>query len=93
MDSFNSTLLWFFLALKRMINGISARANNIENAWSNETGTISGFETALKDLIASGHNVLSMVGWGYALFGIGFILVGIGVLVYLVRKFGTPKAS
>lgn len=67
--------------------------NNIENAWSNETGTISGFETALKDLIDSGHNVLSMVGWGYALFGIGFILMGIGVLVYLVRKSGTPKAS
>lgn len=66
---------------------------NIENAWSNETGTISGFETALKDLIDSGQNVLNMVGWGYALFGIGFIFMGIGVLVYLVRKSGTPKVS
>lgn len=67
--------------------------DNIESAWSNETDTISGFETALKDLIDSGQSVLNMVGWGYALFGIGFLLMGIGVLVYLVRKSGTPKVS
>lgn len=66
---------------------------NIENAWSNETAAISGFETALKELIDSGQGVLNMVGWGYVLFGIGFLLMGIGVLVYLVRKSGTPKVS
>jgi len=67
--------------------------DNIENAWSNETGIISGFETALKNLIDSSHSVLNMVGLGYILFGTGFVLMGIGVLVYLVRKSGTPKAS
>ncbi len=67
--------------------------DNIESAWSSETETISGFETALKDLIDSGQSVLNMVGWGYALFGIGFLLMGIGVLVYLARKSGIPKVS
>jgi hypothetical protein len=34
-----------------------------------------------------------MMGVGYALFGIGFLFMGIGVVVYLVRKSGQPKAQ
>ncbi len=63
----------------------------IQNAWGNETSMISGFETSFKDLVDSSKLMLSMIGWGYTLFGIGFFFMGIGVLVYLVRKSGTPK--
>ena len=67
--------------------------DKIEMAWANETAVYSGFETSLKALVDSGQGMLNMVGYGYTLFGIGFIFMGIGVLVYLVRKSGTPKVS
>jgi len=67
--------------------------DKIEIAWANETTMYSGFEKSLKALVDNGQGVLNMVGYGYTLFGIGFIFMGIGVLVYLVRKSGTPKVS
>lgn len=62
-----------------------------ENAWSNETEKIPGFEDAIKGLMDSGQNVLAMVGWGYTFFGLGFTLMGIGALVYLVSKSRTHR--
>jgi hypothetical protein len=61
-------------------------------AWSNETESISGFEQALNDLIISAQSQLTMVGWGYITFGIGWIFIGIGVIIYAVRKPKAPAA-
>lgn len=60
-----------------------------QDAWSNETESILGFEQALKDLMISGQSELNMVGWGYITFGIGWVFIGIGIIIYAVRK---PKA-
>lgn len=63
-----------------------------QDAWANETDSISGFEQALKDLMISGQSELNMVGWGYITFGIGWVFIGIGVIIYAVRKPKAPAA-
>lgn len=61
-------------------------------AWSNETDSVSGFEQAFKDLMISGQGTLNMVGLGYITFGIGWVFIGIGVIIYAVRKPKAPAA-
>lgn len=64
-----------------------------EDAWSSETGSVSGFETALKDIMNSGSGAISMVGWGYVIFGLGWVFIGIGVIIYAVRKLKATPPS
>jgi hypothetical protein len=61
-----------------------------QNAWSNETDSVSDFEKALKDLMTTGSSALNMIGWGYVIFGLGWVLIGIGVIIYAIRK---PKVT
>jgi hypothetical protein len=72
--------------------------NFTKEALMSEVDKTSSFEDALLNLIDSAESFLSMQGWGFIIigigFGIGFLLMGIGVVVYLVRKSGAPsKAS
>ena len=64
--------------------------NFTKEALTSEVDKTSSFEDALLDLIDSAGSYLSMQGWGFIVigigFGIGFLLMGIGVIVYLVRK-------
>jgi len=69
----------------------------IDEALSSEVDKTSSFEDALLGLIDSAGSYLSMQGYGYMIigvgFGIGFLLMGIGVVVYLVRKSKTPPKT
>lgn len=67
--------------------------NFIQQAFSNETQRWSTFENALVSLIQGGGNMLTFQGYAWLFFGIGFLLMGIGVLVYLVRKGPQPKTT
>lgn len=65
----------------------------MQQAWSNETEKWSTFEDAFAGLLRGGENLLMMQGYAWLFFGIGFLLIGIGALVYLVRRPATPKTS
>jgi len=61
-----------------------------QNAWGNETETMSGFEDAMHDLLVASTGAVGMIGWGYVIFGLGWVFIGIGVIIYAVRK---PKTA
>jgi hypothetical protein len=63
----------------------------IQQAFSNETEKWSTFENSLANLLQGGSNLLTFQGYAWLLFGIGFLLIGIGVLVYLARKRPPPR--
>ena len=65
----------------------------IEQAWSNETDKWSTFENSLVDLLKGGGNLLTFQGYAWLLFGIGFLIISIGALIYLSRKRPQPKTS
>jgi len=65
----------------------------VRQALSNETETWSSFEDLFAGLLRSGGNLLTMQGYAWLLFGIGFILMSIGSLVYLIRKRPTGSTS
>lgn len=65
----------------------------MQQAWSNETGTWSTFENSFADLLKGGSNLLMFQGYAWLLFGIGFLLMGVGVIVYLVRKRPQPRTG
>jgi len=66
--------------------------NYIQEAFSNETQQWSTIENALTDLMKSGSSLLMFQGYAWFLFGFGFFLMSIGVLVYLTRKRPRPSA-
>jgi hypothetical protein len=65
----------------------------IQQAYSNETQKFSGFEDAFAGLLKGGENLLNMEGYAWLLFGIGFVLISIGSLIFLSRKRPTPRTS
>jgi len=65
----------------------------MQQAWSNETEKWSTFENSLADLLKGAGNLLMYQGYAWLLFAFGFLLMSIGVLVYLVRKRPTPKPA
>lgn len=67
--------------------------DSMQQAWSNETDKWSTFENAIADFIKGGGNMLTFQGYAWLLFGIGFMLISIGALVYLVRRRPQPKTS
>jgi hypothetical protein len=67
--------------------------NFIQQAWSNETDKWSTFEDSLVDILKGGGTLLTFQGYAWILFGIGFILMSIGALVYLIRKKPQPMTS
>lgn len=66
---------------------------SLQDAITSEVNTGASFEDALLDLVNSAGSYLSMQGWGFIVISIGFLFMGIGVLVYLVRKSGPPAAA
>jgi hypothetical protein len=66
--------------------------NLLQNAYSNETKRWGSFEDALQGLISGTQSLVVNQGYAWLLFGVAFLLMGIGAIVYLVRKSGT-KAS
>jgi hypothetical protein len=66
--------------------------NDIQGAFSNDTQQWSTIENALTNLIQGGAGLLMFQGYAWLFFGIGFLLMSIGVLVYLTRKRPKPSA-
>jgi hypothetical protein len=64
----------------------SSSLSYIEQAWSNETDKWSTFENAIANLLNGGGNLLSMQGYAWVIFAIGFFIISIGVLVRLTRR-------
>jgi hypothetical protein len=60
--------------------------NDLQQAFSNDTDMMSSIESSLANLLNSGGNLLMFQGYAWLLIAIGFLLMGVGVLVYLVRK-------
>jgi hypothetical protein len=63
----------------------------IQQAFSNETEKWSTFENSLANLLQGSGNLLTFQGYAWLLFGIGFLLISIGVIVYLARKRPEPR--
>ena len=65
----------------------------MQNAYSNETSKWGSIEDTLQGLLAGAQGMLVNQGYAWLLFGIALLLMGIGVIVYLVRKSGSPRTS
>jgi hypothetical protein len=57
-------------------------------AVEGDVGTSTQIETVLLSIGGSVKDLLLFQGWAYLLGGIGFLLMSIGVIVYLIRKSG-----
>lgn len=64
-----------------------------KQAWANETERWGSFEDTFEGLLKGYDTLLTMQGYAWIVFGIGFFFMGIGVMVYLVRKSGAPPTS
>ncbi|MBS7633601.1 hypothetical protein KEJ15_08340 [Candidatus Bathyarchaeota archaeon] len=64
-----------------------------QDAVTNETDVVSGFEKAFRDILNTSVGAISMAGWGYLLFGLGWVFIGIGVVIYSIKKTAKPAAS
>lgn len=66
---------------------------NTMKAYTSDTQYLSSLETALLGLMSAGQNYLSFQGIAFIIASVGFLLMGIGVVVYLVRRSKPPKAA
>jgi hypothetical protein len=64
--------------------------DSIQHAWSNETAKWSTFEDAIAGILQGGGNMLTMQGYAWLIFAVGFLIISIGVLTYLVRRRTPP---
>ena len=60
--------------------------NLTKQAINKEIELTSNFETVFLGLLGSFKDLMAFQGWAYLLVAIGFLLMGIGVIVYLVRR-------
>ncbi|MEM2463703.1 MAG: hypothetical protein QXY07_03365 [Candidatus Bathyarchaeia archaeon] len=67
-------------------NYYKAALENVQKAYSLDTQYLSSLENALVGLMNAGQNYLSFQGIAFLIASVGFLLMGIGVLIYLVRK-------
>jgi hypothetical protein len=67
--------------------------NDIQEAYSNDTDQLSSIENSLAALLKGGGDMLTYQGYAWLIFGIGFLLMGIGVVVYLTRKRPQPSIN
>ncbi|UCH31246.1 MAG: hypothetical protein JSV05_07035 [Candidatus Bathyarchaeota archaeon] len=63
----------------------------VQQAWSNETEKWSTFEDTFVSILRGSENLLLMYGYAWLIFGIGFLLISIGALVYLVMRARNSK--
>jgi hypothetical protein len=66
---------------------------DIQQAFTNDTDELSSIENSLAGLLKSGGDLLMFQGYAWLLIAIGFLLMGIGVLVYLTRKRPEQKTT
>jgi hypothetical protein len=64
--------------------------DSIQQAWSNETSKWSTFEDAIASILQGGGNLLTMQGYAWLIFAVGFLIMSIGVLIFLARRRTPP---
>jgi hypothetical protein len=64
--------------------------DSIRQAWSNETSKWSTFEDALASILQGGGNLLTMQGYAWFIFAVGFLIMSIGALIFLARRRTPP---
>ena len=64
--------------------------DSIQQAWSNETAKWSTFEDAIASILQGGGNLLTMQGYAWLIFAVGFLIMSLGVLIYLARRRPLP---
>lgn len=65
--------------------------DSIQQAWSNETSKWSTFEDAIVSILQGGGNLLTMQGYAWLIFAVGFLIMSFGVLIYLSRRRTLPS--
>jgi len=64
-----------------------------EDAFAADTEYASSIGDALVAVMNAGQTYLSMQGYAYILAAIGFLLIGIGGIIYLIRRSKPPAAA
>lgn len=69
-----------------------AALDSTNEAYASDTEYLSSFEVTLVQLIAAGTSYLTFQGWAFFVASLGFLLIGIGVIVYLMRRSKPPTS-
>lgn len=64
--------------------------NSTKDAITSDIDKTASLEDAFIGIVDAGKTYLSMQGYGFMIISIGFLLMGVGVLVYLVRRSKPP---
>jgi hypothetical protein len=64
--------------------------DSLQQAWSNETSKWSTFEDAIASILQGGGNLLTMQGYAWLIFAVGFLIMSFGVLIFLSRRRTLP---
>ena len=64
-----------------------------QDAFAADTEYASNLEDALVTVMNAGQTYLSMQGYAYILAAIGFLLIGIGAITYLIRRSKPPATT
>jgi len=67
--------------------------NYTKDAVTSDIEKTASFEDALIGLVDAGKSFLSMQGYAYIIASIGFLFIGIGAMIYLIRRSKPPAAS
>jgi hypothetical protein len=61
-----------------------------EKAFASDTDYLSNFENTMVGLLNAGQTYLSFQGWAFLIAAISFLLIGVGIIVYLIRRSKPP---
>jgi len=64
-----------------------------EDAFAADTEYASSLEDSLVALMNAGQTYLSMQGYAFIIAAIGFLLIGIGAMIYLIRRSKPPAGT
>jgi len=64
-----------------------------EDAYAADTEFASGLEDSLVALMNAGQTYLSMQGYAFIIAAIGFLFIGIGAMIYLIRRSKPPAGT
>jgi len=64
--------------------------NYTKDAITSDIEKTASLEDALIGLVDAGKSLLSMQGYAYLIASIGFLLIGVGALIYLIRRSRPP---
>lgn len=75
------------------LDNYSKALSATEDAFAADTEYASKLEDSLVALMNSGQTYLSMQGYAFIIAAVGFFLIGIGAMIYLIRRSKPPAAA